>query len=86
MTSMLPSKKCKFKTIYLEVFFNTLLTSQFVYTTPEDCLQLKNLRLKIQTKKTKKNSLYVFMVVNKKNSLFTKISSFVKKQRQVIPF
>jgi len=65
---------------YTGGIFQYLLTSQFVYPTPENCITLKNLRFKIQTKKQKKNSLHVFMVVDKTNSIFKKILSFLKKK------
>jgi len=46
--------------------FQHLLTSQFVYMTPENCIELKNLRLKIQTKKQKKiHYMYLWLLTRK---------------------
>ena len=50
---MLISKNVTLKQ-YTGGIFQYILTSQFVYSTPENCIRLKNLRLKIQTQKQKK--------------------------------
>jgi hypothetical protein len=39
---------------YTQGIFQHLLSSQFVYPRPEEFVQLKRLRLKIQTRKQKK--------------------------------
>ena len=46
--------------------FQHLNTSQFVYATPESCLKLKNLLLKIQTKKQKKiHYMYLWLLTKR---------------------
>jgi len=51
---------------YTSGVFQYLLTSQFVYQTPENCMTLKNLRFKIQTRKQKKiHYMYLWLLTKK---------------------
>ena len=51
---------------YTGGIFQYILTSQFVYSTPENCIRLKNLRLKIQTQKQKKiHYMYLWLLTKK---------------------
>ena len=51
---MMPSPKNVTLKQYTQGIFKHLLSSQFVYRATEEFIQLKRLRLKIQTRKQKK--------------------------------
>ena len=51
---MLPYKKNGSLKQYQNLIFKNILSSQFVYSTPQDITQLKRVRINIHTKKNKK--------------------------------
>ena len=52
---------------YTSGIFQHLLTSQFIYATPENCIRLKRLRFKIQTRKLKKiHYMYLWLLTKRR--------------------
>jgi len=66
---MLSSKKNLILTQYKALTFDPLVTSQFLYSTPEEVINFKALRLELKSKKNQKLHFFLFVIINWKNTL-----------------
>ena len=76
---MLSSKKNLILTQYKALTFDPLVTSQFLYSTPEEVINLKALRLELKSKKNQKLHFFYLWLLTGKIPYRRKFSSFLKK-------
>ena len=75
---ILSSKKNLILNQYKKLTFDPILTSQFLYSTPEEMINLKALRLELKSKKSQKLHFFYLWLLTGKRPYRRKFSSSLK--------